>query len=91
MTQWVKSLALSLQWLGLLLWRGFDFWPRKFCMPWSLPKRNQKNKQTNKQKKRKRERERYESIKLGKGLSNFYEEVWESFIESVKMELGPTK
>ena len=26
MAQWVKDLVLSLQWLGLLLWRGFDPW-----------------------------------------------------------------
>ena len=28
--QWVKGLALSLQWLGLLLWHGFHPWPRNF-------------------------------------------------------------
>ena len=26
MAQWVKDLALSLQWLGSLLWCGFDPW-----------------------------------------------------------------
>lgn len=30
--QEVKSLALSLQWLGLLLWRGLDPWPENFHM-----------------------------------------------------------
>ena len=30
--QQVKDLALSLQWLGLLLWHGFDPWPVNFCM-----------------------------------------------------------
>ena len=30
--QWVKDLALSLLWLGPLLWCGFDPWPRKFYM-----------------------------------------------------------
>uniref|UniRef100_A0A8D1VGH1 glutathione transferase n=1 Tax=Sus scrofa TaxID=9823 RepID=A0A8D1VGH1_PIG len=30
--QRVKDLALSLQWLGLLLWRGFDPWPGNFHM-----------------------------------------------------------
>ena len=25
--QWVKELALSLQFLGSLLWLGFDHWP----------------------------------------------------------------
>ena len=29
MAQWVKDLALSLQWLGLLLWHKFDPWPRE--------------------------------------------------------------
>ena len=28
--QWVKDLALSLPWLGLLLWHTFDSWPRTF-------------------------------------------------------------
>lgn len=26
----VKDLVLPLQWLGLLLWRGFYSWPRNF-------------------------------------------------------------
>ena len=30
MAQQVKDLVLSLQQLGLLLWRGFDPWPRNF-------------------------------------------------------------
>ena len=28
----VKDLALSLQWLGLLFWLGFDPWPGHFHM-----------------------------------------------------------
>ena len=32
MAQRVKDLVLSLQWLGLLLWRGFDPWTRNFHM-----------------------------------------------------------
>ena len=32
MVQWVKDLALSLQCLGLLLWRGFSPWPKNFHM-----------------------------------------------------------
>ena len=31
-TQWVKDLVLSLQWLRLLLWCGFDPWPWNFCV-----------------------------------------------------------
>ena len=30
--QWVKDPALSLQRLRLLLWYGFDPWPRNFYM-----------------------------------------------------------
>ena len=30
MAQWVKDSVLSLQWLRLLLWLGFNLWPRKF-------------------------------------------------------------
>ena len=37
--QWVKDLALSLQWLWVLLWLGFDPWPREFHMPWTQPKK----------------------------------------------------
>ena len=33
MAQWVKDLALSLQWLGSLLWCRFDSWP----WDWGLP------------------------------------------------------
>ena len=28
--QWVKNLGLSLLWLGLLVWLGFDPWPENF-------------------------------------------------------------
>ena len=38
----VKDLALSLLWLRLLLWHGFDPWPRNFHMPWVLPKKKKK-------------------------------------------------
>ena len=38
----VKDLALSLQWLGLLLWHRFYPWSRNFCMPVVLPKRKKK-------------------------------------------------
>ena len=31
--QWVKDLALSLPWPGLLLWCRFDPWPGNFHMP----------------------------------------------------------
>ena len=30
MAQWVKDPALPLLWLWLLLWYGFDIWPRNF-------------------------------------------------------------
>ena len=40
MVQWVMDLALSLLWLGLLLWRGFDPWPWTFCMLQAWPKNN---------------------------------------------------
>ena len=33
--QWVKDSALSLQWLGMLLWWGFDPWPGNF---WGMAK-----------------------------------------------------
>ena len=35
MARWVKGLVLSLQQLGLLLWGGFNPWPRNFFMPWN--------------------------------------------------------
>ena len=37
--QRVKDLALSLQWLGLLLWWGFSSWPRNFHMLLPRPKK----------------------------------------------------
>ena len=33
MVRLIKDLALSLQWLGSLLWHGFKSWPGNFCMP----------------------------------------------------------
>ena len=32
--QWVKDLVLPREWLGLLLWHGFDPRPGNFCMLW---------------------------------------------------------
>ena len=42
MAQWVKDLASSLQWLGLLLWRGFDPW-----LEGQKRKKKKKSKKTN--------------------------------------------
>ena len=39
MAQRVKDLALALQRLRLLLWYGFDPWPRNFHMLWVWPKK----------------------------------------------------
>ena len=38
MMQWVKDPALSLEWLGLLLWCWFHLWPGNFHMLWVQPK-----------------------------------------------------
>ena len=38
MAHWVKDLALSLQWLELLLWCVFDPCPQEFHMPRVQPK-----------------------------------------------------
>ena len=35
--QWVKDPALSLLWLWLLLWQGFDPWPQNVHMLWEQP------------------------------------------------------
>ena len=43
MVQQVKDPA-SLQWLRLLLWHGFEPWPRNFCMSWAGPKKKKKKK-----------------------------------------------
>ena len=37
--QRVKDLALSLMWLWLLLWCGFDPWPGNFHVLWAWPKK----------------------------------------------------
>ena len=42
MAQQVKDPALSLQQLRLLLWRGFDPWPRNFCTLQDRPKKKNK-------------------------------------------------
>lgn len=41
--QWVQNPSLSLQWVRLLLWHGFDPWPRHFCMSRVWPKQKQTN------------------------------------------------
>ena len=51
MAQWVKDLALSLQWLGSLLRRRFNPWPRNFHMPWEwLEKKKKKERKEKKEK-----------------------------------------
>ena len=42
MAQWIKDLAVSLQWLGLLLWHGFDPCPRNFHVPRTYPNNKKK-------------------------------------------------
>ena len=42
MAQQVKNLALSLQWLWLLLWHRFNPWPRNFLLLQMWPKKNKK-------------------------------------------------
>ena len=37
--RWLKDLSLSLQQPGLLLWHGFDPWPRNFYMLLEWPKK----------------------------------------------------
>ena len=41
MSQWVKDLVLSLLWLWLLLWYGFDTQAGNFHMPQVWPKTKQ--------------------------------------------------
>ena len=40
--QWVKDPALSLLWLGSLLWCGLNPWPGNLCMPLVQPKKGKK-------------------------------------------------
>ena len=44
MVQWVKDLALSLQWPGWLLWCRGDPWPGNFHTLWVWPKKKKKKK-----------------------------------------------
>jgi len=37
--QQIKDLALSLQWLGSLLWHRFSPWPGNVHMPWVKKKK----------------------------------------------------
>ena len=48
MAQWVKDLLLSLQWLGSLLGRKCNPWPRNFHMPWVQKNKNKNLKNNNK-------------------------------------------
>ena len=47
MVQWVKDSPLSLQWLGSLLWCGFDPRPRNCHTPWATPPPKKKNPKSN--------------------------------------------
>ena len=46
MAQQVKDPALSLLWLGLLLWCGIYSYPENFPMPQAWPKGKKKKKKT---------------------------------------------
>ena len=41
LVQWVKDLTSSLQWLELVLWVGFDPWPKNFHI-WQAWQKNKK-------------------------------------------------
>ena len=44
---WCSGLRIehwSLWWLGLMLWCGFNLWPRNFHMPWAWPNKTKQNK-----------------------------------------------
>lgn len=51
MVQWVKNLALSLQWLGWLLWHRFDPCLRNFHMVGVKQKKRKKKKKLNRMEK----------------------------------------
>ena len=55
MAQWVKDPELSL--LELLLWCGFDPWPRNFHMPVEAPQKKKKKR------KEKRKRNNYSAMR----------------------------
>ena len=46
MVQKVKVLVSSLQWLRLLLWLGFDPWPRNFHKPQEQPEKKKSKKKS---------------------------------------------
>ena len=60
MVQQVKHLALTLQWLGLVLWHAFDRWPGNFDMLWV----EEKHLTFKKKKKKKRHKSGREQIIL---------------------------
>lgn len=63
MAQWIKELALSLQWPeGLLPWHGFSLWPGNFCLPQVQPEKKERERERVGEK----ERERREGRKEGK-------------------------
>ena len=62
MAQWVKDLALSLPWLWLLLWHGFDPLLENFHMTRVQPKKKKKKKKEKKKKKKKKEKKKKKLI-----------------------------
>ena len=57
MAQWVKYPAFPLQWLGMLLWGGFDPWPGNFHMLRLWQKKNERRKEGKEGRKRKKGRQ----------------------------------
>ena len=55
--QQVKYLRLSLQWLGWLLWFGFNPWPWEIFTPQVQPKKRKKEEERRKERERGREEE----------------------------------
>ena len=53
MVQWLKDLALSMQWLGWLLWCEFGSRPGNLHMPQVWQKKKKRRKERKKKRKRK--------------------------------------
>ena len=54
LTQWVKDPALSLLWLGLLLWLRFNSWPGELPHSSGVAKTGKKKKKKKKERKKKK-------------------------------------
>ena len=90
MAQWVKDPALTLQWLGSLLWCEFHPWPRNF----TCCRRGQKKKKKSRENKTSKNRMQSNTeviVCFWKLLGNFFFFFWSFFFKAASVASGSSQ